>query len=158
MTKKIGGVCFSAMLVLLAALPGPAFSSGGESPIRLGTIVYEDHPGSGADDASVRPVEDGDLVKCLSRSAVVRLAGGQVLKFDANTSAVLDGDPSGRVDVRVLSGRVSMIGAGDRWLTAGAGSFFTVRPTDVDPATAETLLWNEDRTVSDRGGRRSGRR
>ena len=82
----------------------------------------------------------GDVVRSVSRPALLRLENGHVLKLSANSAILIEGLPSGSVHVTVLAGRVLMVGRSGRLHVAGAGSNFRRSPTALDARAAERLL------------------
>ncbi len=131
---------------LLAGLIGALLCAGLLShvgagrPSGLGRLFHEAPGAPGELELSGTVVSSGDLVRSVSRPALLRLANGHVLKLSANSSALIEGNASGSVDVTVLSGRVVLVGRSGRLHVAGAGSTFRRSPTLADAQAAERLL------------------
>ena len=111
-------------------------------PSRLGRLFHGSAGAPGEVERRGTVVASGDLVRSVSRPALLRLENGHVLKLSANSSILIEGVASGSVDVTVLSGRVLMVGRGGRLHVAGAGSTFRRSPTLMDALAAEQLLMN----------------
>ena len=86
-----------------------------------------------------REVADGELIRTVNDGAVVRLDNGQVLLLAANTAVAMESLPANAVLVRLLSGRVSLVGNGEVH-HVGAPSHFTLRAAELDAASAEAML------------------
>ena len=110
------------------------------SPSRLGRLFHEAPGAPGELEPAGAVVASGDVVRSVSRPALLRLENGHVLKLSANSAIVIEGLPSGSVHVTVLAGRVLMVGRGGRLHVAGAGGNFRRSPTALDARPAERLL------------------
>jgi hypothetical protein len=75
----------------------------------------------------------------LDLAAVVYLDNGRAMRFDANTAAKLRALEGDRVEVLVLSGRVTLLGLGSRPATAGAGSKLVLDRGNDDPEAVARL-------------------
>ncbi len=109
-------------------------------PSRLGRLFHEAPGAPGELEPSGTVVASGDVVRSLSRPALLRLDNGHVLKLSANSSALIEGIASDDVQVTVLSGRVLAVGRSGRLQVAGKGSTFRRSPTLADAQAAERLL------------------
>ncbi len=118
--------------VLLHVVAGP--------PSRLGRVFHEVPDAPGELELSGTIVASGDVVRSVSRPALLRLNNGHVLRLSANSSALIEGTASGDVTLTVLSGRVLTVGASGRLQVAGSGSNFRRSPTLADAGAAEELL------------------
>ena len=131
---------------LLAGLPGALLCAGlllhvvAAPPERLGRLFHEAPGAPGELELSGKVVTSGDLVRSVSRPALLRLDNGHVLKLSANSSALIEGSASDSVNVTVLSGRVVLVGRNGRLHVAGAGSTFRRSPTLADAQAAERRL------------------
>ena len=102
-------------------------------------------------------VGEGDLVfvqrtligegvfNTLDLAAVVRLDNGRAVRFDANSAARFRVLGEDRVEVLVLSGRVTLAGLGDKTATAGAGSRLVLESGQDDPEVVARLVVATDR-------------
>ncbi len=118
--------------LLLHAVAGP--------PSRLGRVFHEAPGARGELEPSGTDVASGDVVRSVSRPALLRLDNGNVLKLSANSSALIEGIASDGVKLTVLSGRVLAVGRSGRLQVAGKGSTFRRSPTLADARAAERLL------------------
>jgi hypothetical protein len=119
---------------------GCALAAVGQEPVRLGMLYAEDPEQPGVLETVGRSFHSGEVLKALSHGALLRLDNGRVLKLAPNSSALFEARPDGEVGVRVLSGRVSLVGDAGRTLVAGQRSTFTLSPTLSDPEDAERRL------------------
>ncbi len=148
-----------SVVLVLAVLGAPAVLARPAGPTELGRIFFENPEIVGALEPSGKVVENHGLVKTHSVPAVVHLDNGQVLRFDANSSALLRGNARGEVEVRVLSGRVTKWSDRGRVLTAGQRSFFVLSPSFSDRMDAEANLMEAGRAPDrDRGSSVEGDR
>ena len=131
---------------LLVGMAGALLCAGLLSPVaagppsKLGRLFHEAAGAAGELELSGRVVASGDVVRSVSRPALLRLDNGQVLKLSANSSVLIEGITSEIVKVTVLSGRVLTVGRRGRLHVAGTGSTFERSPTLVDPRSAERRL------------------
>lgn len=121
-------------------LLGPATDSWAAEAEEIGMLHFESAALDGALLASGKIVLNGELVRTEMRLAVVHLDNGQVLRFEANSSARFEEVSFDEIEVTVFSGRVTKWGVNGRLLTAGAGSRFTIGRTLQDPMAAERAL------------------
>ena len=134
----------------LAMLAGGLWCAGhwpsvrAEEPLRLGQLFHESASARGELEPLGAAVASGDVVRSVNRSALLRLDNGHVLKFTANSSALIEGLASEGVKLTVLSGRLLMFGPKGRLLVAGSGSTFRRLPTYADSAAAEERLMGLD--------------
>ncbi len=109
-------------------------------PSRLGRVFHEAPGVPGELELSGAVVASGDVIRSVSRPALLRLDNGHVLKLSANSSALIEASASDDVMVTVLSGRVLALGRSGRLHVAGKGSTFRRSPTLADARAAERLL------------------
>jgi hypothetical protein len=100
----------------------------------LGTLEREGSR-AGIFDGGSEPVEEGVVARAGDEAALIRLEDGSVMRLDPNSALRIE-SAARPVLVRVLSGRVSLIGPQGRVLTAGAASrfFLPQPPEDADQA------------------------
>jgi len=130
-------------------LLGPAADSWAAEAEDIGIMHFESPALDGALLASGQVVLNRELVRTEIRLAVVHLNNGQVLRFEANSSARFEALSFDEIEVTVFSGRVTKWGINGRPLTAGAGSRFAVGRTLQDPMAAERALLRLSATSGD---------
>jgi hypothetical protein len=129
-----------AVALLGLILPGPATDSWAAETEEIGMMHFESAALDGSLLASGKVVLNREIVRTEMRLAVVHLDNGQVLRFEANSSARFEEVSFDEIEVTVFSGRVTKWGVKGRRLTAGAGSRFTLGRTLQDPMAAERAL------------------
>ncbi len=133
-------------LLILSAILGVALASGAALAERreIGKAFFEYGDAPGVLDPAASGIESGEIFRAVSSAAILHFDNGEVLRFAANTAAIFEGDADGTVHVRVLSGQVSKLGEGQRVLSAGSGSVFTLEPSWRDALEVEQILLRLD--------------
>jgi len=126
-------------LILLAMLATSPLLAGEAAEIGMLRLELENAPGQL--DSSGQIVTQGMLTRTLSRAGIVTLDNGQVLRFNANSAAILEALASGEIAVRVLSGQISAMGPKGRVVWGGAGSTFSLEARAGDTLEIEAILF-----------------
>jgi len=134
------GSAWRITVLLVCVIAGSLTTATAANADRLGVLYDEEREAPGTLETVGRDLAAGERVTALSRGAVVWLENGRVLRLAPNSSMLLESLERGDVDVTVLSGRVGTADDHGRALFGGAGSRFTLGPTNLDGAQAERIL------------------